>query len=470
MEIQIEQGDHVVQERPKLTLTMSSWHVSAQMSRQAIPEATKVRASPKRSNAQGSEWYPYYAGYSAEFVREALDRLALPAGAVVMDPWNGAGTTTATAASLGFRAVGIDINPAMALVASGRMLPADSVPTALPRLVHPDRTKRTNADPLRTWFNDSSARSIRRLADQVHSLSTSDPSAQHLGGFYFTALALTVRALLTGERVSNPTWFKMRRHNHDSYSPSPLTIRRVFDETVQSLKQKLHISPSRYPAGILIADSSRLPLPNHVVDAIVTSPPYCTRLDYPVATQPELSLLGFGRTSPRFRSLRNNTLGTPTIRPTSEAPTHSLGPSCDRVLSAVATHSSRASSTYYFRFLSEIGAVSPAYGFQWHRTKSSIVSDLHGSPRTLVCIWRGTAGSRKVRIDLAAIASEQLQALGWTQMQRTHFDVHRTLADLNPLSSDYRPGRGAVESVLEFQLFNSHLRNPHLIRCSRDFD
>ncbi len=78
MEIQIEQGDHVVQERPKLTLNMSSWHVSAQMSRQAIRAATKVRASLKRSNAQGSDWYPYYAGYSAELVREALDRLALP--------------------------------------------------------------------------------------------------------------------------------------------------------------------------------------------------------------------------------------------------------------------------------------------------------------------------------------------------------------------------------------------------------
>ncbi len=50
-------------------LNMSSWHVSAQMSRQAIRAATKVRASLKRSNAQGSDWYPYYAGYSAELVR-----------------------------------------------------------------------------------------------------------------------------------------------------------------------------------------------------------------------------------------------------------------------------------------------------------------------------------------------------------------------------------------------------------------
>ena len=292
---------------------MSSWHGSAQMSCRTTPRATKVRASPKRSNGQGSDWYPYYAGYSAEFVREALERLALPQGAVVMDPWNGAGTTTATAASLGFRAVGIDINPAMALVASGRMLPPDSVPAVLPCLDHPGRTKRTDADPLRTWFDGESGRFIRRLAEQIYSLSRSDASAQYLHGFYFTALALTVRALLTGERISNPTWFAMRRRHQDSYSPSPPRIRRMFGETIQSLKLKLHASPPRYPAWILTADSSRLPLPDHSVDAIVTSPPYCTRLDYPVATQPELSLLGLERTSPRFRSLRNNTLGTPTI-------------------------------------------------------------------------------------------------------------------------------------------------------------
>ena len=426
-----------------------------------ISRATKVRANPKRSNAQGSDWYPYYAGYSTEFVREALGRLDLPPGAVVMDPWNGAGTTTATAASLGFRSVGIDINPAMALVASGRMLPADSVPAALPRLLHRGRTKRTNADPLRTWFDDSSARSIRRLADQVHSLSTLDASAQHLGGFYFTVLALTVRALLTAERISNPTWFKMRRRNHDSYSPSLRTIRRVFDETVQFLKQKLPTSRSRYSAAILIADSSRLPLLDHAVDAIVTSPPYCTRLDYPVATQPELSLLGFGRTSPRFRSLRNNTLGTPTIRPTSETLPHSLGPSCDRLLSAVATHSSRASSTYYFKTLRQ-------YFTGLH---SSVIELTRvARPNAHLVLVVQSSWYKEIQIDLAAIASEQLQALGWEQMQRTNFGVHRTLADLNPLSSDYRPGRGAIESVLEFQLSNPHFRTAVQSRCSRGFD
>lgn len=412
------------------------------MSSRTTPRATKVHASPKRSNGQGSDWYPYYAGYSAEFVREALERLALPQGAVVMDPWNGAGTTTATAASLGFRAVGIDINPAMALVASGRMLPSDSVPAALPRVDHPGRTKRTDADPLRTWFDGASARVIRRLAEQIHGIPRSDASARYLGGFYFTALALTVRALLTGERISNPTWFAMRRRHEVSYSPSPPKIRRMFEETTQSLKLKLHSSPSRFTAWILTADSSCLPLPDHSVDAIVTSPPYCTRLDYPVATQPELSLLGLERTSARFRLLRNSTIGTPTIGAPHDASRLPLGPSCDALLTAVAGHTSKASSTYYLKTLQ-----------QYFTGLYSSVIELTrvARPNAHLILVVQSSWYKDIRIDLPVIISEQLQELGWAKVQRTDFGVHRTLADSNPVSSNYRSERGAVESVLEFR-------------------
>jgi DNA modification methylase len=40
------------------------------------------------------------------------------------------------------------------------------------------------------------------------------------------------------------------------------------------------------------ASSQSIPLPNSFIDLVVTSPPYCTRIDYAVATSPELALLG----------------------------------------------------------------------------------------------------------------------------------------------------------------------------------
>ena len=50
-------------------------------------------------------WYRYYAGYSAGFVEQALKEFAESAK-LVLDPWNGTGTTTVVAASKKVPAVG----------------------------------------------------------------------------------------------------------------------------------------------------------------------------------------------------------------------------------------------------------------------------------------------------------------------------------------------------------------------------
>ena len=63
-------------------------------------------------------WYRYYAGYSAGFVEQALKESA-EAAQLVLDPWNGTGTTTVVAASMNVRAVGFDVNPALVVVSAG---------------------------------------------------------------------------------------------------------------------------------------------------------------------------------------------------------------------------------------------------------------------------------------------------------------------------------------------------------------
>lgn len=64
------------------------------------------------------QYYRYYAGYNDGFVQDILDRIDIPADGLVVDPWNGAGTTTAAALASGFHARGYDINPAAVLIAA----------------------------------------------------------------------------------------------------------------------------------------------------------------------------------------------------------------------------------------------------------------------------------------------------------------------------------------------------------------
>jgi hypothetical protein len=72
-------------------------------------------------------WYPYYAGYSAGFVEQALQE-SVATAKLVLDPWNGTGTTTVVAASKNIPAIGFDVNPALVVVSRAGLLGAGVSP------------------------------------------------------------------------------------------------------------------------------------------------------------------------------------------------------------------------------------------------------------------------------------------------------------------------------------------------------
>ncbi|MFA5400315.1 MAG: DNA methyltransferase [Dehalococcoidia bacterium] len=59
-------------------------------------------------------WVPWIAGFSSNFVRDAINR-HLDGEGVVLDPFSGVGTTLVEATKLGYESVGFEINPFAAL-------------------------------------------------------------------------------------------------------------------------------------------------------------------------------------------------------------------------------------------------------------------------------------------------------------------------------------------------------------------
>jgi len=74
--------------------------------------------------------YKYYAGFSVEFVHDVLDVLGVTPADVVLDPWNGCGTSTLVGAQRGVASIGVDINPVMVVVAQGRLITATQTRSA----------------------------------------------------------------------------------------------------------------------------------------------------------------------------------------------------------------------------------------------------------------------------------------------------------------------------------------------------
>ena len=140
-----------------------------------------------------------------------LKRASLPAGAVVLDPWNGSGTTTYTAAHLGLSSIGLEINPAMAVVAKARLLhssEADMLRPLAREIVADARANREQVgqtDPLTHWFRPTTAGSLRSLERSIRkhlvgpqTLSATGAHIEHLSkvaAMYYVALFAVSRRI-----------------------------------------------------------------------------------------------------------------------------------------------------------------------------------------------------------------------------------------------------------------------------------
>ena len=73
------------------------------------------------SRRSKNEFYRYYAGYPLDFAEWALRELRLSNDALILDPWNGSGTTAAACARLRVSCKGYDINPVMVHLGRARV-------------------------------------------------------------------------------------------------------------------------------------------------------------------------------------------------------------------------------------------------------------------------------------------------------------------------------------------------------------
>ena len=120
--------------------------------------------SPKLPGTSAT--YRYYAGYSHCFVRDILG--LWPKHTKVLDPWNGSGATTTVAASLELDCVGIELNPAMVVIARAALLSSDDVATVRRQAddlldSSPIGVSVALDDPLLQWLDKPSVARIRAL-------------------------------------------------------------------------------------------------------------------------------------------------------------------------------------------------------------------------------------------------------------------------------------------------------------------
>jgi len=424
-------------------------------------EAEIRTANPKRrrSDSLQSSWYPYYAGYSETFARTALSSAEIPKDGWVLDPWNGSGTTTSSAISLGFNTYGYDLNPVMVLVAMARSLDPAEYPSLKPLSASICRSAKsapeiTQDDPLLAWLVPSSVAAARGIEYSIQKLLIDDRKysplrsrqigeVSDLAAFFYIALFRTLRKILGSFLTSNPTWTKKPRSPQARVRPASQDVRSVFREELnEMLPQGQKIEPYTAPGQkvLAVASSDRLPLPAECVACVLASPPYCTRIDYAVATEIELAILGYSLDG-EFDDLRRNLIGTTTVPKEYPSAPPQLGTTCLRFLDRLAEHPSKASSTYYLKnhlqyfhsiraSLAEISRVMRPKARCTLVVQDSFYKDLHND-------------LPKIFVEMAAHQHLEL-------IKRQDFPLSRTMAGINPGANGYRKSFSATESVLSF--------------------
>ncbi len=210
--------------------------------------------------------------------------------------------------------MGFDLNPVMVIVAKARILDARSrctIEATLDEILR--EASRFESDhenePLDAWFNSQGAKYVRSIERAIYFGLANGPRESYvvdlsdltpispLASFFYVALFRLLKEMLRPFRSSNPTWIKMAGGTTRKLDIDQASFFEKFKLSVRAMKQDLSCrpgSPNPLPSSpkLEVASSDHLPVESSSIDAVITSPPYCTRIDYVVKTAPELAVLG----------------------------------------------------------------------------------------------------------------------------------------------------------------------------------
>ncbi|WP_422017141.1 hypothetical protein [Reyranella sp.] len=402
-----------------------------------------------------NDWFKFYAGFNHEFAHRLLTSSG--PNARIADPWNGSGATTTAAAAAGLTCQGFDLNPAMIVVGRSRLASGAVVATAAQKIakmsflrVNSDAVRVQKDDPLLQWFMPQSVESLRIIEqtigefvsrrkllsrDALLAVATSRP----LGCMLYVALFHTVRLLAEPFRASNPTWLQVPR-SRARLRPSSETICQLFKKSVASIAAASKDGPPIEPkqkSTVSWGSSTALPLDDGSIDLIVTSPPYCTRLDYAVATATDLAVLGVGGEA--YKQLRRTLLGTTTVPRTIDSPPDIWGKICRTLLEKVGAHQSKASKTYYTKSL-----------YQYFQGLFQSIQEMQRVTKCGARCYVVVQDSyyKEIHVDLAGIVTEMALSSGFDFEAAWDFSHSQTYSGLNPHTQQYRSRRFPLETVV----------------------
>ncbi|MGX5800895.1 DNA methyltransferase [Bradyrhizobium sp. Arg314] len=372
------------------------------------PESPKHTPATRRGSI-----YPYYAGYSEQFVESILRKINASEQDTVLDPWNGSGTTTAVCTRMGIRSFGVDINPAMKPIAAVRSMRPDRVEMACDHAIAIINSME---------FGDEET-SLFELCGMLLKCAKKGCDVDLHDALRF-GFMVTCRALARSIRSKNPTWFSLLLLKAAKFKPEVIAAECLSSfSALSKWKTGAASVGDNVSPHLTTADWSKLRW-RTAASHIITSPPYLTRIDYVMKTLPELLLLN-AETPIDLDALRRAMLGsvlTLSGKRKVGLPKSSIAASN---LEKISSHKSKASSAYYLQFFS-------SYFLRLENSLKKITNSVDDL-RTITIVTQGSY-YKEIFVDVPAIVDEILRSHQYKRISNFSFLAPHNMITVNSRS------------------------------------
>ena len=425
-----------------------------------FPNAPELIPSPKRIPRRASgklqlPWESNYAAFSYEFALAAVKKLNNVTQAVIFDPFVGSGTTLEAAVTAGMDCYGIELNPSSALVSRCRVSSEADIRIVHDLLTRASRTRR-KAPPINSETVPAESRviieALQDLLTQRIGCTRKDLIASlcmQPDGRYDSETVALVAALQTVKKRaqvhfrSNPAWL-LRGATPDGVESTVPNWRSAALGVADAIQTALLARPkhsSRPTVRVFPASFQKAPIGSQTISRFITSPPYLNRLDYINPTLPELHGLGLCHDEV-IEDLRRQMMGTTKMRPLASSDMKLPSAAIAALLSAIATHPTKASGTYYLRFFQQYFA--DLFGFlKWMNSCST--ADCKG-----ILVIQDSY-YKEIKLPIVQIVTELALAVGF-YVSIVHEEArNRHMGSISPHQRSHAPSKLLTEYTLLFQ-------------------